>query len=46
MEQSFAGSMRCCARGDAIDMQATLETFSLQLISVREYAHQVLHAVT
>jgi uncharacterized protein YbjT (DUF2867 family) len=42
MEQSFAGLMRCYARGDAIDMHDTLEAFPLQVISVREYARQVL----
>ena len=43
MEQSFAGLMRCYARGDAIEMGATLEAFPLQLTSVREYAESVLH---
>jgi NADH dehydrogenase len=42
MAQSFAGLMRSYARGDPIDMQATLETFPLQLTSVREYARSVL----
>ena len=42
MEQSFAGLMRCYARGDAIDMSATLEAFPLRLTSVREYAASVL----
>ena len=43
MQQSFAGLMRCYARGDAIEMGATLEAFPLQLTSVREYAESVLH---
>jgi uncharacterized protein YbjT (DUF2867 family) len=41
MEQSFAALMRCYARGDAIDMGATLEAFPLQLVSVREYVQRV-----
>jgi NADH dehydrogenase len=43
MEQSFAGLMRGYARGDATEMDATLEAFPLQLTSVREYASSVLH---
>jgi NADH dehydrogenase len=43
MEQSFAGLMRCYAQGSAIDMGATLETFPLQLTSVREYTESVLN---
>jgi hypothetical protein len=42
MEQSFAGLMRCYARGDAIDMRETLEAIPLQLTSVRDYAHSAL----
>jgi hypothetical protein len=42
MEQSFAGLMRCYAQGDAIDMRAMLETYPLQLTSVRDYARGVL----
>jgi hypothetical protein len=46
MEQSFAGLMRCYAQGDAIEMSATLETFPLQLTSVREYASSVLQGAS
>jgi len=42
MEQSFAGLMRGYARGDAINMQATLETFPLQLTSLRDYARRAV----
>lgn len=42
MQQSFAGLMRCYAQGDAINMQATLKAFPLQLTSVKEYAKRVL----
>lgn len=42
MQQSFAALMCCYAQGDAIDMQATLKAFPLQLTSVRDYAKRVL----
>jgi uncharacterized protein YbjT (DUF2867 family) len=42
MQQSFAGLMRCVAAGDPIDMQDTLQTFPMQLTSVRDYARRVL----
>lgn len=42
MQQSFAGLMRCYARGDAIDMAATLQAFPMHLESVAEYAHSVM----
>ena len=38
MQQSFAGLMRCYARGDAIDMSGTLEKFPVQLTPVEAYA--------
>ena len=44
MQQSFAGLMRVYASGDPIDMQATLQTFPVELTSVREYAERVLGA--
>jgi hypothetical protein len=44
MQQSFAGLMRVYAAGDPIDMQATLQTFPVELTSVREYAERVLGA--
>jgi uncharacterized protein YbjT (DUF2867 family) len=42
MQQSFAGLMRCYARGDPIPMQDTLKAFPVQLTSVRDYAQSVL----
>jgi len=42
MQQSFSGLMRWYARGDPIDMSATLEAFPVQLTSVRDYANSVL----
>ena len=45
MQQSFTALMRCYAQGDPIDMQETLKAFPMQLISVREYAQQVMTAV-
>ncbi len=44
MQQSFAGLMQKYARGDAVDMRQTLNTFPMQLTSVREYAQNVLSA--
>jgi uncharacterized protein YbjT (DUF2867 family) len=41
MQQSFAGLMRCYARGDSIDMQETLKVFPVRLTSVRDYAQRV-----
>jgi uncharacterized protein YbjT (DUF2867 family) len=38
LEQSFGALMLAYARGDAIDMSQTLETFPLQLTSLREFA--------
>lgn len=42
LQQSFLALMLAYAQGDAIDMQATLQTFPVQLTSVREYATRVL----
>ena len=42
MQQSFAGLMRWYAKGDSIDMGETLQTFPVQLMSVRDYAQSVL----
>jgi len=42
MQQSFAGLMRVYAAGDPIDMRSTLQTFPVELTSVREYAERVL----
>jgi uncharacterized protein YbjT (DUF2867 family) len=44
MQQSFAGLMQKYARGDTVDMRQTLNTFPIQLTSVREYAQNVLSA--
>ena len=42
LQESFAGLMLQYARGDAIDMDATLKAFPLQLASVKDYAKRVL----
>ena len=42
LQESFAGLMLQYAAGDAIDMDATLKTFPVQLASVRDYAQRVL----
>ena len=42
LQESFAALMLQYASGDAIDMEATLKTFPLQLASVRDYAKRVL----
>jgi NADH dehydrogenase len=44
MQQSFAGLMQWYARGDAVDMEETLQTFPVALTSVQEYAQGVLGA--
>jgi uncharacterized protein YbjT (DUF2867 family) len=44
MQQSFAGLMQKYARGDAVDMQDTLNAFPMQLTTVRQYAQNVLGA--
>lgn len=44
LQESFAGLMLGYARGDAIDMEATLRTFPLQLTSVRHHARRSLAA--
>lgn len=38
MQQSFAGLMRCYARGDAIDMRAVQQAFALPMTTVAQYA--------
>jgi len=43
LEQSFAGLMRCYAKGDAIDMDELLAAFPIELTSVHEYTRRVLH---
>ncbi len=42
LQESFATLMRSYAAGDAIEMEATLKAFPLQLASVRDYARGVL----
>jgi len=44
MQQSFAGLMRNYARGDTVDMVATLKAFPVELTSVRDYAQGALAA--
>jgi NADH dehydrogenase len=45
MGRSFAGLMRCVARGDAIPMAETSTTFSIELTPVRAYAEKTLGKV-
>lgn len=42
MMQSFSGLMRCTAAGDPIPMEETLKAFPIQLMSVKEYAQQMM----
>jgi hypothetical protein len=44
MQQSFAGLMRCYAKGDPIAMAETAKAFDIDLTSVRDYATRVLSA--
>jgi NADH dehydrogenase len=44
MQQSFAGLMRCYARGDRIDTQQTSKAFSVQATSVDSFARRVVGA--
>jgi uncharacterized protein YbjT (DUF2867 family) len=44
VEQTFADLMLSAARGDSIDMRETLETFPIQLKSVRDYAQTLTSA--
>jgi len=46
MAQSFAGLMRCYAKGDAIDMAPILRDFPIRLTTVREYAVRHVGATT
>ncbi len=41
MQQSFAGLMRWYAQGDRVDMQEMLQTFPMELTSVKDYAKNV-----
>ncbi len=40
LQQSFAGLMLFCSRGNVIDMQETLRKLPVQLTSVREYVQE------
>ena len=42
LQESFAGLMLACARGQAVDMRGTLRRFPVRLTSVREYAGRVV----
>jgi uncharacterized protein YbjT (DUF2867 family) len=42
MQQSFSAAMRFLAAGDLIEMSDTLQTFPMQLTTLREYAGRVL----
>jgi NADH dehydrogenase len=42
MQQSFTGLMRWVAKGDAIDMEPTLDAIPIELTSVKQYAQRVL----
>ena len=42
MQRSFAGLMRCYARGDPIHMREMLKAFPVRLTSVKDYAQSVL----
>ncbi len=42
MQQSFSGLMRCVAKGDPIDMQATLAEIPIELTNVSQYANRQL----
>lgn len=42
VEETFAGLMLFCARGDEIDMAPTLARYPLRMTTVREYADRVL----
>lgn len=42
LQRAFAALLQTYAKGDSIDMRATLQTFPLQLTSVRDYARRML----
>jgi uncharacterized protein YbjT (DUF2867 family) len=42
VEETFAGLMLFCARGDEIDMRQTLSRYPVRMTTVREYADRVL----
>jgi NADH dehydrogenase len=42
IEETFAGLMLFCARGDEIDMRDTLRRYPRRLTTIREYADRVL----
>ena len=42
MAQTFAGLMRCVARGDRIDMEAMLRAIPVPMTTVRDYARTIV----
>lgn len=42
MQKSFIGLMRCYAKGDAIDMRETQETYAVRLTPLKEYIAEVM----
>ncbi|MEK6571001.1 MAG: SDR family NAD(P)-dependent oxidoreductase, partial [Bacteroidota bacterium] len=42
LQRAFAALLQTYAKGDPIDMRATLQKFPLQLTSVRDYARRML----
>lgn len=42
MQRSFSGLMRAYAAGDAVDMKEMSKRFGIRLISVADYAHEML----
>jgi hypothetical protein len=42
IEETFAGLMLFCARGDEIDMRQALSRYPIRMTTVREYADRVL----
>ena len=42
--ESFSGLMISCSNGDAIEMSETLQSFPMDLVSVRDYARMVATA--
>lgn len=42
MQKSFTGLMQWAAKGDPIEMESTLQVFPIELVTVKQYAKQVL----
>jgi uncharacterized protein YbjT (DUF2867 family) len=45
MEQSFAGLMKCLAKGDYVDMEKTTRDFSVDLTSVSDFAKSMVEPI-